>query len=242
MYGSEQQSANISRRTWRYPLLLSGYSLVELLVAIVVGSIVIAAAYGSYQVVLGMFIHSDQQAELHLAGREAMYLLSRDIRMAGFENPENTTLGAITTPLNNVVSPLLPCGTRDDYTNHELTIQYDDMNSGPDIRHTVTYSIDCRVELDSENARLPERDRLRLLRAVDGGTAVTLMHDIGNLQFTFFFNNGGNGNMVLPNLGIQQVAIRLDAIALSVQRGTSAANRLSTTYQAMVKTPNLYLW
>lgn len=211
--------------------IFRGYSLVELLISIVVGSIVIAAAYGSYQVVLAMFVSSDQQAEVHLSGREAMRVLIRDIRMAGFEDPNNTVLGAITAPLVNSVpaAPLICRGGS--YTNHTLTIQYDDMNSGPDLRNTITYSVGCSGS-----------GRLQLLRAVDGGAATPLMSDIGNLTYTFFFTDGTSGTVVPATLDVQQVAVNLSAIALGVQRGTSTAARLSAPYQAVIKTPNLFTW
>lgn len=227
MHGSTSMVSADSCRNSQW----KGYSLVELLISIVVGSIVIAAAYGSYQVVLNMFTHSDQQAELHLSGREAMRVLVRDIRMAGFEDPNNTVLGSITTPLVNSVpvSPL-SCGGNS-YTNHALTIQYDDMNSGPDLRNTITYSVGCSGS-----------GRPQLLRAVDGGAAAPLMNDIGNLTFGFNFTNGTTGPTVPASLTVQQVAINLSAIALGIQRGTSTAARLSIPYQAVIKTPNLYRW
>lgn len=220
----------VSCNSYRNRSLNEGYSLVELLISIVVGSIVIAAAYGSYQVVLGMFSHSDQQAELHLSGREAMRVLIRDIRMAGFEDPNNVVLGPIVTPFVNAIDAPLLCDTGS-YNNNTLTIQYDDMNNGPDLRNMVTYSVGCSGT-----------GRLQLLRAVGGGAATPLMNDVGNLQFSFNFTNGTSGTMVPVNLTVQQVAINLSAIALGVQRGTSTATRLTAPYQAVIKTPNLYNW
>ncbi len=64
----------------------SGYTLVELLMATAVGAVVVAAAYASYAVVSGYYEKLSDMANLQDTGRQSLYMIVRDIRMAGYEH------------------------------------------------------------------------------------------------------------------------------------------------------------
>ena len=64
----------------------SGYTLVELLMATAVGAVVVAAAYASYAVVSGYYEKLSDMANLQDTGRQSLYMMVRDIRMAGYEH------------------------------------------------------------------------------------------------------------------------------------------------------------
>jgi prepilin-type N-terminal cleavage/methylation domain-containing protein len=82
---------------------LKAFTLVEMLVALAVSSIIIAATYASYDLVATQYKKNMDIADMHTSGRAIMRIIERDIRMAGFEYRDKdakVTYGTISSPLN----------------------------------------------------------------------------------------------------------------------------------------------
>ena len=78
------------------------FTLVEMLVAMAVSTIIVAATYASYDLVATQYKKNIDVAEMHTSGRAIMQMIERDVRMAGFEYRDNdakVTYGSITAPL-----------------------------------------------------------------------------------------------------------------------------------------------
>ena len=78
------------------------FTLVEMLVAMAVSTIIIGAAYASYDLVAKQYKKNLDIAEMHTSGRAIMQIIERDIRMAGFEyraTNAKVTYGTISNPL-----------------------------------------------------------------------------------------------------------------------------------------------
>lgn len=97
----------------------SGLTLVELLVAMVVSTIVIAAAYGSYSLIKNQYEKVVAVSEMHGNGRTVVDLMSRDIRMTGYHD---YCMDTIEEPIR--IEVLSGSNTE------KITIQFDD---GPDL-------------------------------------------------------------------------------------------------------------
>lgn len=81
---------------------LKAFTLVEMLVALAVSSIIIGATYSSYQMVATQYKKNMDVADMHTSGRAIMRIIERDIRMAGFEYRDadaKVTYGTISNPL-----------------------------------------------------------------------------------------------------------------------------------------------
>ena len=76
----------------------AGHTLVELLVALLVGSIVIAAAYAGYRVFANYSDKLTLLAEADRHGVQVMDMITRDLRQAGYKDFASV-LGPITSPL-----------------------------------------------------------------------------------------------------------------------------------------------
>jgi len=79
------------------------FTLVEMLVALAVSSIIIIASYASYDLVATQYRKNLDIADMHTSGRAIMRIIERDIRMAGFEYRDKdakVTYGTISSPLN----------------------------------------------------------------------------------------------------------------------------------------------
>lgn len=224
------------------PSLSRGVTLVELLISLVVGSIVVAAAYASYQVVHTLQARSQDLSEIHQSGREGLRLLSCDLRMAGFVNRNNSTFSAlprsITAPLTVSSDLALNCSGVS-YSNDQLTILYDDVeganSSGTDLRRRTTYQISCSA------------GRLLLQQQVEtssGGSYSTtqamapIVSDIGNLQFQFMAADGSS-SATPGSEAIERIEIAFEVIGAGVQQGLLQGARQTVAYSATVQSCNL---
>jgi len=63
-----------------------GFTLVELLVAMAVSTIVIGGTYSTYTLVSNQYEKIKETGEIHYSANQVMQIVSRDIRMAGYTN------------------------------------------------------------------------------------------------------------------------------------------------------------
>ena len=72
-----------------------GFTLVEILVAMVVSGLVLSGIYSTYQSQQSSYILQEQIAQVQQNLRAAMYLLTRELRMAGFNPSNNAEAGIV---------------------------------------------------------------------------------------------------------------------------------------------------
>jgi len=98
----------------------AGFTLVEMLVALAVGTIIVSGSYASYVLVANQYEKIRDVADMHTSGRAIMRIIERDVRMAGFvwrDNKINKIYGDISEPLKIVDSGNKCCD--------EITVIYD---------------------------------------------------------------------------------------------------------------------
>jgi prepilin-type N-terminal cleavage/methylation domain-containing protein len=118
------------------------FTLVEMLVAMAVSAVIIAATYASYQLVQQQFKKNADVTELHSSGRAIVQLLEREIRMAGYEFRDNKglmTYGAISSPIIITDSGNKCCD--------EVTIIYDEVEDTVNAQGVVTSSTVERIKV-----------------------------------------------------------------------------------------------
>ena len=96
------------------------FTLVEMLVALAVSSIIVAAAYSSFEMVSSQYKKNMDVIDMHTSGRAVMRIIERDIRMAGFEYRDadaKKIYGTISNPLAIIDSGNKCCD--------EVTVIYD---------------------------------------------------------------------------------------------------------------------
>ena len=104
---------------------LKAFTLVELLMALAVSSIILGATYSSYQMVANQYSKNLDVAQMHTSGRAIMRIIERDVRMAGFEYRDKDakiTYGTISNPLVIIDSGDKCCD--------EVTVTYDYHDEG----------------------------------------------------------------------------------------------------------------
>jgi prepilin-type N-terminal cleavage/methylation domain-containing protein len=108
-----------------------GITLIELLVALVICAIVIAAIYRLFITQSRAYVVQDQVVEIQQNIRTAMEMMVRDIRMAGFDYDNSTSL---------VTVPNIPYGV----TGNSITVWYENYRQGPPLIseiHSVRYDL-----------------------------------------------------------------------------------------------------
>jgi len=159
-----------------------GITLIELLVALVIGGIIIGGIYNLFVAQTKAYTVQDQVAEVQQSVRSAMEILLRDLRMTGFDDDANPAI----TIANPVAYPL---------SDNSITVSYEyyDRNLAQYQRHTVTYN------LNGSNL-------IRQLTVDNVAQSETILTNVDLLNFTYGVdqNNDGimddqNGNGLIDN-------------------------------------------
>jgi prepilin-type N-terminal cleavage/methylation domain-containing protein len=108
-----------------------GITLIELLIALVISGVIVAAIYRMFVSQTRSYTVQDQVAEVQQNVRNAMELLVRDIRMAGFNDDKPVMVGGIPVYINPPDPPIVA-------GDNFISVYYE-YNGG--IRQ-VTYSLD----------------------------------------------------------------------------------------------------
>lgn len=108
-----------------------GLTLIELLVGLVICAIAIAAIYRLFITQSRAYVVQDQVVEIQQNIRSAMELMVRDIRMAGFDYDNSTSL---------VTVPNIPYNV----AGNSITVWFENFQAGPPLIsqiHAVTYTL-----------------------------------------------------------------------------------------------------
>jgi type IV pilus assembly protein PilW len=139
----------------------SGFTLIELLVAMAVASIVMAAIGSAYWIQMQTSREQQMVVGMQQSMRAAMYLLERDIKMAGYDDDHNTAPTATITTA--------------DSTN--FTFEFVD---DTDTQVTVAYSLyDALGDGDND-----------IGRSVDSAPRAAIAENIEELEFFYTLADG----------------------------------------------------
>ncbi|MDI6762087.1 MAG: prepilin-type N-terminal cleavage/methylation domain-containing protein [Thermodesulfobacteriota bacterium] len=112
-----------------------GITIIELLVGLVICAIVIAAIYRVFTAQSNAYVVQDQVVEVQQNIRSAMEIMVRDLRMAGFDYDNSTSLVRIED-----FKPLPPYIV----AGNTITVWYENYQTGPPVIsqiHAVTYTL-----------------------------------------------------------------------------------------------------
>ncbi len=154
----------------RIRLSQNGITLIELLVALVICSIVVAGIYRVFVAQTRAYAVQDQVVEVQQNIRTAMEILLRDVRMAGYDSDSLTSKISIANPITPA--------------DHSLTLnyEYDDTH-----RYEVIYSL--------ANGNLTRQ--LTVYPDVGPSTATTdtILENVDALNFTYGVDTNNDGAM-----------------------------------------------
>ncbi len=137
---------------------INGYSLLELMLAMAVGSIILAGTYTANVIVAKQYERISSFSQVQEMGMPSLMLISRDLRMAGYtalDTNIESTFGTITTPISITDSGNACCDSiaiiydRDITTRNRYT--YYTMARLPDTPTTATTPNRRALYLDVDN-------------------------------------------------------------------------------------------
>ena len=157
-----------------------GFTLVEMLIAIVVSSLAVATLYASYDIVQKQYTKIRDIAVLHQSGRNILGIFKRDIRMAGFTYRDNSgkiIYGAIGEPIKITDSGNKCC---DDIT---VTYDYHNEHTAQTERLRIRYWVEDYSGSKGTRGRLYKQTDILASKTVTGQKDVIADY-IEDLQFS----------------------------------------------------------
>lgn len=165
-----------------------GFTLVELLVAILVGGILLTAVMTSFQTQHRTYLGQDQVVELQQNARVAMDMIARDIRSAGYD-PHGLGAG-----ITSATSGRLEF-TRNDPTGALETVAYSlfDSSMASGVAGDLVRLSGASLGAVAENIRFLEFNYLD-----DDGNPTTVAEDIRAVQVSILAQSARRQPMISP--------------------------------------------
>jgi len=165
---------------------LYGFSLVELLVAMGITAVVMAAVYKIYTTQQDSYVLQEQVAEMQQNGRTAKYVMTREIRMAGYNPTRKLNVGNFVTSF----VARLPGDGLDDGDPNRTSTGFDS------IAFTLDYNGDGVLDanFDEQIAYRVAGENLQRFD-VDNDAWLTVVENIEALGFAYAFDDDGDGNI-----------------------------------------------
>jgi prepilin-type N-terminal cleavage/methylation domain-containing protein len=164
-----------------------GITLIELLIALVIAAITLAGVYRVFISQTQSYAKQDQVVEVQQSVRGAMDIISRDLRMTGFDddNPSSKyTDGTSIVVATPIVTPVQLNSITVSYEYFDRTVG----TSGEYQLHTVTYSVDGSLNLvRSRTITKPNKS--------SATTSEILLPNVFALTFTYGVDANNDGVM-----------------------------------------------
>jgi type IV pilus assembly protein PilW len=154
-----------------------GFTLIEILIALVLSAVVMTAIYQTYQSQQRSYIMQEEAAKMQQNLRAALFAMTKDLRMAGYD-PDGDAGAGIVAVVADTVAPATTASVR-------FTRDLNDNASVADIGEDITYSL------------VADGDTFRLNRNDAAGGASTLAEYIDALDFVFL--NADNNPTTIPS-------------------------------------------
>jgi type IV pilus assembly protein PilW len=172
----KKQSANLQH----------GFTLVELLVAMAMAVIVMTALYSTFKSQQDSYVNQEVVAEMQQNLRAALYMMARDIRIAGYDPTELADAGIVSAGPDSINFTFdINDGIDNDADGTVDEIDEPIINDGDvnDANENITYSLDTT-----------DADNPRLVRNAGGGDQPVADY-IDAVGFAYAFDNDGDDQL-----------------------------------------------
>jgi type IV pilus assembly protein PilW len=179
----------------------SGFTLVELLVAMVIAGIVLTGIYTAYRSQLRSYVTQEKVVDMQQNIRNALYYLKRSLQMAGYDPQSSGTMGFV----GNFGAPYDTIGATTDANNLAFTVDADEDGAiDPSDQEMIAYRLNG--------------GRLQKLRIDPGSGAaswVTVAENVDALDFAFL-DNANPPNVLAAPLDLTAVrSVQVTIVARS---------------------------
>lgn len=179
-----------------------GFTLIELMIAMAISGIVMACIYAAYEMQVKSQITNQALVDMQQEMRAAMFLMERDLRMAGYDPTENAKAEISEIRANSVTFSMDVAGGEADGLDNDNDASVDeadeagfpdgDLDDGNEVIRYVH-------EIDADGTPY-------LGRSMGGGAVSPVAYNIDALNFVFLDENG---NPTGDRTQIKAIAITL---------------------------------
>ena len=155
----------------------AGLTLIEILIALVITTIVLAGLYTTYSLVAKQFVQQTERGNIYNSGRNLITIISRDLRMAGFQHYDNST--PITDPI-----------FIDNSSCKEICIVYDVDDGSSYQRRRIIYYVDENEEKMYRTIEKKSGGNYTVLDEYKNKDDTLLAEFVKQLKFTFYDKDG----------------------------------------------------
>ena len=168
---------------------MHGFTLVELMVALVISSIIVTGIYSAYTSQQRINQAQDQIVEIQQTLRAGLDMIARELRMAGFDPDGNEDVGFKATDIDDNSSTNATSVTftmrvdgdgRDNDNDGERDEEDEYTNTGSGDVTQISYFL-----RDAYND-----GTIDLVRKVDSGSSIALIENVDNVEFCYILKNG----------------------------------------------------
>jgi type IV pilus assembly protein PilW len=196
-----------------------GFTLIELLVAMVVASIVMAAIYSVYRSQTQTYRTQQLVAQMQQNMRAALYLLEREIRMAGYSVTDPPAPAGFVQNFASLGSPHDGSGAAIDATNIAFTVDSDDSGTIDAAAAIAGFEI-IAFRLDAANNTLERWDG-------SSGDWQVAAEQITNLSFTYHREDDSQIPFPLTAADLADIrSVELAITATSRDRNMNLTNKI----------------
>ena len=156
-----------------------GLTLIEVLIALVITTIVIAGLYTVYNLVNKQFIQQTERGKIYNSARNLITIISRDLRMSGFQHYDNSA---------SIANPIV----MDNNSCNQICIIYDiDNDKGEFIeRRRIIYYVDEKEKIMYRTIEKESGGNYTILDEYKDKKDRVLADSVKQLKFTFYDKDG----------------------------------------------------
>jgi type IV pilus assembly protein PilW len=207
----------------------SGFSLLELMVALAIAGIVLAGIYGAYQDQLRTSITQERIVDMNQNLRTAMYIIERDLRMGG-ANPTGSAPGR---NHHGEANTLVQIAMDDGGTDNMVGLTPGESNAIDDgIDNDEDGMIDERdddgVDNDGDRGLIDEEDEVEWFDGDTTDQGEVVMFDLNSGNLRRRFNSHGSNDPTAAPGNTRHIARNIDALNFVYLDGADPPNVIPT--------------
>jgi type IV pilus assembly protein PilW len=211
----------------------NGFTMIELLIAMATTAIISAGVYSVYQSQQKAQLGQKQVIEMQQSLRVALYIMTNEIRMAGYDPDGTNGVGIISAGDGSNGNPFVfsfladdDCIDNDGDSSNPTVCTDPNVDEAGEIQHIEYDLYDSYADGDTDIGR----------KVSAGGSRNPIAENIQNLQFVYF---DGDGNITATLADIRSVKITIEATIDANEKNYFQGNNRTLT--TTIKLRNLGL-
>lgn len=186
-----------------------GFTFIELMVALAIGSVIVIGIYSTYTGQQRINQAQDQVVEIQQNLRAGLDMMSRELRMAGFDPDGKKNVGFTVARETLVTFTMRADG---DGRNNDNDLQRDELDEYTDAAEQETVTEISYFLDDAYNDGIPDLVRTVGYLGALPGPSIALIENVENVEFIYILRNGD----LRFNLTSQEELSEIRSVKISV--------------------------